>query len=152
MEGFKFTHDEWELVRTAPWIIGTAVIDADGGSPFSTLKELGAVEKQIDTAYRTSKHRDLVKSIARELKNAPGSGPLVEPERLEDWRAQLKRVLEIVDAKAPGADNRDFREWLYEIAVDTAGAARDHWKIRGPRVSEDEEALLVDLATKLDVG
>jgi hypothetical protein len=152
MEGFEFTSEEWKAVRAAPWVVGNAVIDADDGSPVATLREIAAVDKQIDAAHRTSEHRTLVKSIARELKDAPGSGPLVEPERLDDWHAQLKRILDIVDAKAPGADNGDFREWLYEIAVDTADAARDQWRVRGPRVSEDEESLLVELATMLNVG
>jgi hypothetical protein len=152
MDGFKFTRDEWQSVRIAPWIVGTAVIDADGGSPFSVLKEIGAVDKQIDQAYRSTEHRNLVRTIARDLKDAPASGPLVEPERLADWHEQLKGVLEIVDAKAPGVDNRDLREWLYEIAVDTADAARDHWRVRGPRVSDEEQDLLAELATMLGVG
>ena len=152
MDGFEFTQDEWKSVRIAPWIVGTAVIDADGGSPFSVLREIGAVDKQIDLAYGSSGHRDLVKTIARDLRDAPSSGPLVEPERLVDWDEQLRRVLEIVDAKAQGADNRDFREWLYQIAADTADAARDHWRISGPRISEEEQDLLDELATMLDVG
>ncbi len=152
MDGFRFTQDEWRSVRIAPWIVGTAVIDADAGSPFSVLKEIGAVDRQIDQARRSNEHRDLVKTIAHDLRDAPSSGPLVEPEQLADWREQLEDVLEIVDAKAPGADNRDFREWLYSIAVDTAEAARDHWRVRGPRVSEEEQELLDRLATMLDVG
>ena len=152
MDGFEFTQDEWQSVRISPWIVGTAVIDADGGSPFSVLREIGAVDRQIDQAYRSTEHRDLVKSIAWDLRDAPSSGPLVEPERLAHWHEQLEDVLEIVDAKAPGADNRDFREWLYEIAVDTADAARDHWRVRGPRVSEEEQDLLEELATMLGVG
>ena len=152
MEGFKFTQDEWESVRIAPWIVGTAVIEADGGSPFSVLREIGAVDRQIDSAREAAERRALVKMIARDLRDAPSSGPLVEPERLEDWSEQLEHVLEIVDAKSPGADNRDFREWLYEIASDTANAARDHWRIRGPRLSDDEKDLLGELARMLDVG
>ncbi len=152
MDEFKFTEDEWRAVRIAPWIVGTAVIEADGGSPFSVLKEIGAVDKRIDHAYGSTENRDLVAAIARDLRDAPSSGPLMEPEQLADWHAQLKTVLEIVDAKAPGADNRDFREWLYEIAVETADAARDHWRVRGPRVSEEEQDLLNELSTMLDVG
>lgn len=152
MDAFKFTEEEWSAVRIAPWIVGTAVIEADGGSPFSVLKEIGAVDEHIDHAYDSTEHRDLVMAIARDLRDAPSSGPLVEPEHLADWHQQLKRVLEIVDAKAPGADNGDLREWLYQIAVDTADAARDHWRIRGPRVSDEEQDLLNELATMLDVG
>lgn len=152
MDGFEFTQDEWQSVRIAPWIVGTAVIDADGGSPFSVLREIGAVDDHIDEAYGSADHRDLVKAIARDLRDAPSTGPLVQPERLADWHEQLKGVLEIVDAKAPGADNRDLREWLFEIAEDTAKAARDHWRVRGPRVSEEEQGLLDELATMLDVG
>ena len=152
MDGFEYTQEEWQVVRIAPWIVGTAVIDVDGGSPFSVLKEIGAVDRQIEQAYRSTGHRELVKTIARDLRDAPSSGPLVEPEHLAGWGEQLREVLEIVDAKAPGADNRDFREWLYEIAVDTADAARDHWRVRGPRVSEEEQDLLEELATILDVG
>ena len=152
MEGFRFTEEEWKTVRIAPWIVGTAVIDADTGSPFSVLREIGAVDKQIDAAHGPSDHRDLVKAIARDLREAPSSGPLVEPDRLADWEEQLRSVLDIVDAKSPGADNHDFREWLYEIAVDTADAARDHWRVRGPRVSEEEQDLLNELAAILDVG
>jgi hypothetical protein len=152
MESFEFTSEEWASVRSAPWVVGNAVIDADAGSPVATLREIGAVEKQIDAAHRTSGHRHLVKSIARELNDAPSSGPLVEPERLEDWHEELRKILDIVDAKAPGADNGDFREWLYEIAVDTADAARDHWRVRGPRVSDEEQGLLEELASMLGVG
>lgn len=152
MDGFRFTREEWKSVRIAPWIVGTAVIEADGGSPVSTLREIGAVDRQIDLARRSTEHRDLVRTIADDLRQAPASGPLVEPERLAHWDEQLRDVLDIVDAKAPGADNRDFREWLYEIAVDTADAARDHWRVRGPRVSEEESDLLNELATMLDVG
>jgi hypothetical protein len=152
MEGFRFTPDEWQSVRIAPWIVGTAVIDADGGSPFSVLKEIGAVDEKIESAYHTTEHRTLVRTIARDLTDAPSSGPLVQPERLAGWHEQLEGVLEIVDAKAPGADNQDFREWLYEIAVGTADAAREHWRIRGPRVSEDEQKVLDELATMLGVG
>jgi hypothetical protein len=152
MDEFRFTEEEWKTVRIAPWIVGTAVIDADVGSPFSVLREIGAVDKQIDLAHGLSDRRGLVKAIARDLRDAPSSGPLVEPDRLAHWDDQLRNLLDIVDAKAPGADNRDFREWLYEIAVDTADAARDHWRVRGPRVSEEEQDILNQLAAMLDVG
>lgn len=152
MTGFAFTPDEWGLVRTAPWIVGNAMIDAGEGSPFSVLREIGAVDRQIDQAYRSEERGPLVKMVAQDLIDPASFGGIVEPELLDDWHEQLTRALAIVDAKMPEGDSRDFREWLYEIAVDTADAARDHWRIRGARVSDEEQQLLDELAVSLAVG
>ncbi len=152
MRGFTFTDDEWELVRITPWIIGAAVMEVDEGSPFSVLREIGAVDRQIDQAFRSDQRLALVKMIARDLTAARVSGRPLDRERLDDWLDQLADALAIVDAKVPEDDSRDFREWLYEIAVDAADAAREHWRVRGARVSEEEQELLDQLAVSLAVG
>ena len=152
MDGFGFTDSEWRNVRLTPWIAATAIIDTDGGGLFSTRKELDAVTRHIETARNNSAHQDLVKAIARDLTNDPAMGPLTTPESTADWRVQLRAALDIVDAKAPGAPNRDLREWLYQIASDVADAARDDHHLRGPRVSEAEQSILNEMSSILGVG
>lgn len=152
MGGFTFTDDEWELVRITPWIIGAAVMEVDEGSPFSVLREIGAVDRQIDQALRSDERLALVKMIARDLTAARSSGRPVDREWLDDSLGQLAGALAIVEAKVPDDDSRDFREWLYEIAVDAAEAAREHWRVRGARVSAEEQELLDQLAVSLAVG
>lgn len=151
MNGFEFTHQEWQRVRLAPWIAATAVITSDRGGMISTPKEVAAVARHIRTARGPDGHQRLVRAIAEDLYYDPASGPLTEPEQQASWQKQLRAALDIVDAKAPGAANQDLRQWLFAIANDVAKASRDR-TIRGEPISEAEQAVLDELSTILDVG
>ena len=145
MHGFEFTDAEWRKIRLTPWLVAGLIIDAGPGGPISERRELNAVIRDLDTAALTDDHRPLVRAIAGDLLADSSRESLRTVNGRDQWEDRLREVLAIVADKAPEADEADFREWLYEIATDVAEAAHDEHRFTGPRVSENERALLAEL-------
>ena len=158
----NFSNDEWNTVLEAPVLAGFAITAADPSGLFGTLKEGWANAKEL-AAAKTSASDELIKSVAEDLFTSEGRASArdrmsallkgAKPEELKDRALdELKRVLALVDAKAP-TDAPAFKHWLSHIAQIVAEAASEGGFLGfgGVQVSDKEKATLAELHGVLGV-
>ena len=152
-----YTDEEWATLTRAPIVAGFAITLADPGGPIEISKESLAAMRaagappsddellvavsQAALAQRQSRHNP-VKDL--DLKAASARQQIVD---------ELKRVNEILSAKATPEEAASFRAWLIEAAQEAANAAKEggFLGIGATRVSEGEEAMLSQLREILGV-
>jgi hypothetical protein len=152
-----FTAEEWELLRTAPYLTALAVAVAGGSGIFGSLKEAMAPAGAIIEAARGDNGllRDICKQ--EEMKAAQTSlkglvkGKDIEALRWQVREAALEKVglaIGLLASRDAADDARAYRHFVTEIANRVAKAAKEGGFLGfgGERVSENERALLADLA------
>ncbi|MGA9599818.1 MAG: hypothetical protein WBS22_06120 [Methylocystis sp.] len=158
----NFSADEWRTVLEAPVLAGFAITAADPSGIFGTLAEGWANAKEL-AAAKTSASDELIKAIAEDLFTSEGRASAhdqlsallkgAKPEELKDRALdELKRVVALVDAKAP-TDAGAFKHWLSHIAqiVAEAGSEGGFLGFGGVQVSEKEKATLAEINGVLGV-
>ena len=158
----NFSSDEWNTVLEAPVLAGFAITAADPSGIFGTLAEGWANAKEL-AAAKTSASDELIKSVAEDLFTSEGRASArdrmsallkgAKPEELKDRALdELKRVVALVDAKAP-TDAPAFKHWLSHIAQIVAEAASEGGFLGfgGVQVSDKEKATLAEIHGVLGV-
>jgi len=153
-----YTEEEWAALRRAPMVAGFAVSLADPGGPIELTKESLAAMKAAgappsddellvavsqDALAQQQQRHNVLKEI--DLKAATAREQIVD---------ELRKVNEILSAKATPEEADAFREWLMQAAQDSANAAKEggFLGIGATRVSEGEEAMLAKLREILGVA
>jgi hypothetical protein len=152
-----FTAEEWELLRTAPYLTALAVAVAGGSGIFGSLKEAMAPAGAIIEAAQGD--NGLLRDICNkeEMKAAQESlkgfvkGKDIDALRRQVREAALEKVRSALGllASRDAVDDADaYRHFVTEIADRVAKAAKEGGFLGfgGERVSENERALLADLA------
>jgi hypothetical protein len=152
-----YTDEEWAVLTRSPVVAGFAITLADPGGPIELTKESLAAMRaaaappsddellvavsQAAMAQRQSRHNP-VKDL--DLKSATARQQIVD---------DLKRVNDILTAKATPEEAASFRAWLIEAAQEAANAAKEggFLGIGATRVSEGEQAMLTQLREILGV-
>ena len=122
-----YTDEEWAVLTRSPVVAGFAITLADPGGPIELTKESLAAMRaaaappsddellvavsQAAMAQRQARHNP-IKDL--DLKSATGRQQIVD---------DLKRVNEILTAKATPEEAASFRAWLMEAAQEAANAA-----------------------------
>src|SRR3974390_1677778 len=158
----NFSSGEWKTVLEAPVLAGFAITAADPSGIFSMLKEGWANAKEL-AAAKTSASDELIKSVAEDLFTSEGRTSAhdrmaalltgAKREELKDRALdELKRVVALVDAKAP-TDAAAFEHWLSHIAqnVAEAGSEGGFLGFGGVQVSDKEKATIAELNGVLGV-
>ena len=152
-----YTDDEWAALRRAPVVAGFAVSLADPGGPIELTKESMAAMRAAgappsddellvavsqDALAQQQQRNNVLKEI--DLKAATAREQIVD---------ELRRVNEILSAKATPEEAEAFRAWLMQTAQETAEAAKEggFLGIGATRVSEGEQAMLARLREILGV-
>jgi len=152
-----YTDEEWAALRRAPMVAGLAVSLADPGGPIELTKESMAALKAAgsppcdeelpvavsqDALAQAQQRHNVLKEL--DLKGATAREQIVE---------ELRRVNEILTAKAAPEEAACFRTWLVQAAQDAANAAKEggFLGIGATRVSEGEEAMLARLREILGI-
>ena len=141
----NFSADEWNTVLQAPVLAGFAITAADPSGLFGTLKEGWANAKEL-AAAKTSASDELIKSVAEDLFTSEGRSSahdrmlvLLKGAKREELKeralTELKRVVALVDAKAP-AD---------------AGSEGGFLGFGGVQVSDKEKATIAEINGVLGV-
>jgi transcription antitermination factor NusG len=152
-----YTEDEWAALRRAPTVAGFAISFADPGGPIELTKESVAAMRAAgapptedellvavsqDALAQQQQRHNVMKEL--DLKAATVRDQVVD---------ELKRVNEILEAKATPEEAAAFREWLLQAAQASAEAAKEggFLGIGATRVSEGEKAMLAKLREVLGV-
>lgn len=150
----RYTLEQWDELRAAPWMVAAAVMDSDHSGPLGTSHERDAVRAALQAATKPGARRQLTYRIAEELLADYGGKP---PASLGSPRwgvalDHLRRAVATLDTTTATADATDFRQWLWEIAESVAAAAREGFAGLGARVSEEEHEMLEHIRAELGVN
>jgi hypothetical protein len=153
-----FEAEEWELLLLAPWTVATGIVQADPSGSSGRRRELDALMDQIRMTQSTPQPSELVRSVAIELvggRATPATRRVVDPDGQGDLRTRVLQrcgtVADLLETRVSPDESRAFKAWLLALAGAVAEAARegDVLGIPGALVSDDEHAMLSDLARAL---
>jgi hypothetical protein len=146
-----YTEQEWAALRRAPTVAGFAVSLADPGGPIeltkesmATMRAAGAPPTEDELLVAVSQdalaQQQQRHNVMKELDLKAGT----VREQVVD---ELRRVNEILSAKATPEEADAFRRWLVKAAQASAEAAKEggFLGIGATRVSEGEQAMLAKL-------
>jgi hypothetical protein len=152
-----FTEEEWEVLRTTPYLTALAVAVAGGSGIFGSLKEAMAPAGAIIEAaqgdnglLRDICNKEEMKASQESLKGFV-KGEDIDALRRQVREAALEKVgsaLGLLASKGAVDDTDAYRQFVTKIADRVAKAAKEGGFLGfgGERVSENERALLADLA------
>jgi hypothetical protein len=139
----EFNAEEWERVAQAPALAGLMVIFADRGG---TIRETIALGKAYAEARREGGTELIQEVVASPSHVDPRSvgGPDELPER-------IREAVTILEQKATPEEAAEYRQFVLRVADVVAHAHKEGGVlgIGGKEVSEQEQAVLDDLATLL---
>ena len=154
----EFAIEEWEVLRTAPYLTALAVAVAGGSGIFGSFKEAIAPAGAIIEAAKGD--NGLLRDICQqeEMKAAQQTlKDLVKGKDIDTLRRQVRETalsntrtsLEILHAKGAKEDAEAFSKFVTVIADRVAKAAKEGGFLGfgGERVSENERTLLADLSS-----
>ena len=144
-----FTDEEWTALVRSPFVAGMSISLADPGGPIEATKETVATLK-VATSAASSPH-ELLRAVGEGIEaqtrehHSPLSG--FKPRSGQDLLDELRRVNEILTAKATPEEADALRGWLKEAAKQAAEAAKEggFMGFHAVRVSEGEQRMLDEL-------
>jgi hypothetical protein len=156
-----FSPDDWQRVRSAPWIVAIAVIAADPSGAMKTGREIGALRQMVAETDAHGSPNDLIRAVADDIVADRTSDEPTVPGTLSGHDSlreaaieHCRAVVEILDGVAEPAEAEQYRAWLLSLADGVAAAAKEggFLGLGGTTVSEAELATLDDLAEALAVA
>jgi hypothetical protein len=156
-----FAPDEWAQILKSPMYATLAVVAAEPNGPLGVMKEMFSVAKFVAETKMKGGASGVVTDLAADLSTREGA-QAARPEEIrgkspDEARAhavaELKKVSELIDRKAPG-DAAAFKGWLQEVATRVAQASKEggFFGIGGTLVTEKEQQALADTAAALGVA
>lgn len=152
-----YTDEEWAALLRAPIVAGMAISIADPGGPIEVSKELVATLRAATDPQSQDPLVDAVShevaALTAERKNPAGDFKPHGPAPGDHVLDEMRRVREILDAKATPDEARAFGMWLLGVAQATANREKEggFLGIGGEQVSDREREMLARLGTALGV-
>ena len=152
-----YTDQEWASLLRAPIVAGMAISIADPGGPIEVAKELMAALRAV-TAPESQD--ELVTSVSSEIaalaqqrKNPAGDFKPRGPAPGDQILDEMRRVNELLTAKATPEEADAFRAWLMTVARQAAESAKEGGFLGfgGEQVSSGEREMLSRLGAALGV-
>lgn len=152
-----YTDEEWALLLRAPIVAGMAISIADPGGPIEMTKEVMATLRAVTAPEPQD---ELVTSVSREItalaqqrKNPAGDFKPKGPTPGEQVLDEIRRVQEVLAAKATPEEAKAFGTWLMAVARQAAESAKEggFMGFGGELVSSGEQEMLSRLAAALGV-
>lgn len=142
-----FNAEEWERVARAPALAALMVMVADRGG---TIRESIALGK----AYAEARRDEGSEFIKELVSSAPRLDPaqMGPPDQLRtELPERIQEAVRIVEEKATPEEGEEYRRFILRVADVVAHAAKEGGVlgIGGKEVSEEEQAVLDELAGKL---
>ena len=155
-----FTNEEWTYLLQAPTAAGMYIMMADPNFVIGSMKEAFAVSAGIISKEKESNSELLTALLAdfKEKEMVKQARLKFEEKNLEAMKQTslnvLRKVVQLLAEKATPEEAAEIKNWLYELAVKTAEAAKEGGFLGfgGKRVSEKEEKALQELADLLGVS
>ncbi len=155
-----FTNEEWTHLLQAPTAAGMYIMMADPNFVVGSMKEAFAVSSGIISKEKESNTELLTSLLSdfKEMKMVKQARLKFEEKNVEGMqqtaRNALKAVVQLLADKATPEESLEMRNWLYDLGVRTAEAAKEGGFLGfgGTRVSEKEKAALQELSALLQIS
>jgi hypothetical protein len=154
-----YSPEEWQLLLQAPVAAGQYIMLADRNFVLGSMKEILSVTTAIVNRQKQD-NSELLADLLADFKDSKASKQAridFKSRDMDDVRDHLLNILKqaaaLLDEKAAPEESSEIRQWLYDLAVTTAEAAKEggFLGIGGTRVSDDEKAALRKIAWTLGV-
>jgi hypothetical protein len=149
-----FSAEEWSVLRTAPALVGGAMMAATPDGFFASMREAFSMGSSSFATLKAYQDVALLKEIMTdkdqlvdEMKAKLGTGgtPAERRARLQsEALAGVKQAVAILQAKGGPDDLKAYRGWVGAVAEGVANAASSGGVLGfgGEKVSEAEKAFL----------
>jgi hypothetical protein len=153
-----YTEEEWAALRRAPTVAGFAVSLSDPGGPIEMGKESIAALRAAGTP--PGDHELLIAVSQDAMAQQQQRHNVLKEMNLQPQTAreqiaeELRKVNEILSAKATPEEAGAFRQWLVDSAQATAEAAKEggFMGIGAKQISEGEQGMLAKIREVLGVA
>ena len=153
----RFTEEEWAKLSTAPLLMASLIMQADGSGGLGAVKELLDFVRYLDEAAQVASPGFLGDAILADQSRAlrdvkSGARKLVLADE-GDRFAEVNGVLDILAAKCDLNESLQVRTMLFHIANRVAEAAREGGFLGfgGVKVSDKEKAVLTRLRVMMNL-
>jgi hypothetical protein len=152
-----FTNEEWDLLGIAPYLVGISVMRV-GKSGIRSLKEIAVIFKSILAGAEQFPDSELVRMLSSKEEAGEAEdrfGEMIKGLKADEVKTltteKLEEVRTILEAKAPADEAEAYKQWLMNIGVNVAQAAKEggHFGFGGVLVSEPEKEALQAFAAAL---
>ncbi|GAB4455373.1 MAG: hypothetical protein OHK0029_11400 [Armatimonadaceae bacterium] len=157
-----FSVDDWDVIRNAPNLVAATMMVAGKSGMLGTFGEAFAVARSMYDSL--SSDTPLIRDIANPEETKEAQEHInhlltgFDSDRRADelkaaTLAKLDQALVLISEK-DSSDLAAYKQWVYSIAERVARASKEgaFLGFGGEVVSAQEEALLQELRTKLNVG
>lgn len=150
-----FTAEEWQVVGSAPFLVGMYIVGVTPSGPILILREMLTAEKAVALEAAMPDGLPLLKEIEADLRTRVLVRDLGRISGVVDTQhrvlGELARASTLVGRRAPAMDSA-FRAWLYRLAQKLVRVMPEHPAHGSHRVLSDPEArALASLASTLGV-
>ncbi len=154
-----FSPEDWQLVVSAPSLVGLAVSAASPSGPLGVIKEMFVVGTAITDMAQDQKDNPLIQAIMEDIRHHETR--TIRPAGATDmgaartWAlAELSRVPAVLEKAGDGAVGDEYLQWLVAIAVRVAEAAKEGsvFGLGGEKVSDDEDVAIGEVGEALGIG
>ena len=156
-----FTTEEWSVLRTAPALVGGAMMAASPDGFFASIREAFSMGSSSFSTLKAYESDGLLKEIMTdkeklvdEMKAKLGTGGTPEERRQKlhaEAIAGVKQAMAILVQKGTPENVKAYRGWISAIAEGVANAASSGGFLGfgGEKVSEAEKAFLSEVSAAL---
>lgn len=155
-----FTAEEWLQVVSGPQVAAIVVMLVSPSGPMGMVKEMAATSKLLAETIKTASGNALVDAVAADLKQLVDNKEKLEsPVTGNDPHEMIGKSLEflssltaLLDQKAP-EEAEGYKQWVYKTAQLSSEASKEggFMGIGGQKVSQQEQAALKDIASRLGI-
>jgi hypothetical protein len=152
-----FTNEEWDLLGVTPYLVGISIMRI-GKSGILSLKEIAAIFKSILAGAEQFPDSELVRILSSKEEAGEAEdrfGEMIKGLNADEVKTftagKLEEVRNILDAKTSASEAEAYKQWLMNIGVNVAQAAKEggHLGFGGVQVSEPEKEALRAFAAAL---
>jgi len=151
-----FTPEEWDALLAGPLSASLYIVIASP-SVFGSIKEITAMSKELARTATRPDNTELLRfmladyqekeTLKRVMPDVKG-----QPDEVKAFlRSKVQDAVALLNEKATPEESQQIREWMHELAVKVAEAAREggFLGIGAVRVNEAEKEALAELSAIL---
>jgi len=141
-----FSAEDWQLIVSAPSLVGLAISAASPSGAMGVVKEMFAVGLSMAELARERESNDLIQALMEDVRHQ--TTKTERPEHMthldeaQAWAlSELAAVPAALERGGGGAEAEEFKQWLADVAERVAEASKEggFFGIGGETVTDEEE-------------
>lgn len=156
-----YTPEEWNVLGTAPLMIGMPVITAAEIETSQMTQEVAAMVQKIGESIDVASGNELVDDLMAQMRERMDAGErltvavdISNPTALKQGVLEMAgQVATILESKSNPDEAAGFKEWLMSIATKVAEAVKEGEVMSGTvNISPDEAAVMQEMRAALKLS